>query len=292
MEGQLEVNETVKSFLDAHLDDVSTLVRAPALVEELESKTQQLQQELEDLQKERPVPTLSPHARESCPVWPGQPIIAHSGTRGPCAIHWVSGRKERLFLEGRHARLPADPDFYVPAASQARPASSRAPREAHRDGARVSCGRARSRGQASGLNEGQGLPFLPTHSFSRDTNLYGCARRNKWLWTHGTLGAQSRLGLARIRVRPHQRGEGRPRDLRPSSRLRLRSRSMEPSCQGGSDGDFCRWQAVDSPTVPSPTCLGGTTVDVVLERAGKFRPPLHWRPTSSRACARSSSPRR
>jgi len=46
--------------------------------------------------------TVCDNARESCPVWPGQPIIAHWGVPDPAL---ADGSEEEKFRQFRHAAL-------------------------------------------------------------------------------------------------------------------------------------------------------------------------------------------
>lgn len=43
--------------------------------------------------------TVCDNARESCPIWPGQPIIAHWGSPDPAAAQGTEEQKQRCFVE-------------------------------------------------------------------------------------------------------------------------------------------------------------------------------------------------
>ncbi len=42
--------------------------------------------------------TVCDHARESCPLWPGQPVIAHWGSPDPAAAEGTEEEKQRVFI--------------------------------------------------------------------------------------------------------------------------------------------------------------------------------------------------
>jgi protein-tyrosine-phosphatase len=43
--------------------------------------------------------TVCDNARESCPIWPAQPIIAHWGSPDPAAVEGTLEEKQRVFTE-------------------------------------------------------------------------------------------------------------------------------------------------------------------------------------------------
>ncbi len=43
--------------------------------------------------------TVCDNARESCPIWPGQPIVAHWGMDDPAAVEGTPGEQLRAFQE-------------------------------------------------------------------------------------------------------------------------------------------------------------------------------------------------
>jgi arsenate reductase len=43
--------------------------------------------------------TVCDHARETCPVWPGKPILAHWGSPDPAAAEGNEEQKKRLFVD-------------------------------------------------------------------------------------------------------------------------------------------------------------------------------------------------
>jgi arsenate reductase (thioredoxin) len=43
--------------------------------------------------------TVCDNARESCPIWPGQPIVAHWGVDDPAAFQGSAAAKERFFYQ-------------------------------------------------------------------------------------------------------------------------------------------------------------------------------------------------
>ena len=43
--------------------------------------------------------TVCDHARETCPVWPGQPMIAHWGSPDPAAFEGTEEEKYRFFVQ-------------------------------------------------------------------------------------------------------------------------------------------------------------------------------------------------
>jgi arsenate reductase len=43
--------------------------------------------------------TVCDHAREVCPVWPGQPMIAHWGSPDPAAVEGMADEKYQFFVQ-------------------------------------------------------------------------------------------------------------------------------------------------------------------------------------------------
>ena len=43
--------------------------------------------------------TVCDHARESCPVWPGHPVVAHWGSPDPAAVAGTGEQKQRAFVQ-------------------------------------------------------------------------------------------------------------------------------------------------------------------------------------------------
>ena len=43
--------------------------------------------------------TVCDHAKESCPIWPGQPILAHWGSPDPAAFEGTEEQKQRFFVQ-------------------------------------------------------------------------------------------------------------------------------------------------------------------------------------------------
>lgn len=43
--------------------------------------------------------TVCDHAKESCPVWPGKPILAHWGSPDPAGVEGTEEQKKRAFVD-------------------------------------------------------------------------------------------------------------------------------------------------------------------------------------------------
>ena len=43
--------------------------------------------------------TICDHAKESCPIWPGKPILAHWGSPDPAGVEGSEEQKKRAFID-------------------------------------------------------------------------------------------------------------------------------------------------------------------------------------------------
>lgn len=43
--------------------------------------------------------TVCDHAKESCPIWPGMPVLAHWGSPDPAAVEGTDEEKKRAFVQ-------------------------------------------------------------------------------------------------------------------------------------------------------------------------------------------------